>query len=354
MGYTQKQTEPDEEFLNAGKKNGILIWRIEDFKLKKVQNKEYGKFYTGDSYLILYTDIEKRVSNIHYWLGTESSIDEYGTCALKAIELDDYLGGTPVQYREIQNHESKLFLSLFEEMGLRYLSGGHPSGFNNTKDTVHEPKLYMVKGKRDIRIVQVPLSIESLNHSDVFILDNKEQVFQWNPENSSRMEILRASVFAKRIRDDDNCGKGQLIVIDSDDLYSNEDFWRLLPGDKDSIKAQSDVSDVEFEKSFSNPEISLYRVSDQDSSEVSIECVQTGKLKREDLDPKDCFIVDTQSKGIFCWIGKNCTKKEKKATVEGAKNLMTKKNYPNYVPLETVIDGGESTAFKSLFKDWME
>lgn len=63
---------------------------------------------------------------------------------------------------------------------------------------------------------KVPLSIESLNHSDVFILDNKEQVFQWNPENSSRMEILRASVFAKRIRDDDNCGKGQLIVIGID------------------------------------------------------------------------------------------------------------------------------------------
>ncbi len=27
-------------------------------------------------------------------------------------------------------------------------------------------------------------------------------------------------------------------------------------------------------------------------------------------------------------------------------------NYPNYIPLETVIDGGESIAFKSLFYDW--
>ena len=49
----------------------------------------------------LQTNIESNVSRIHYWLGAESSIDEYGTCALKAIELDDYLGGKPIQYREV-------------------------------------------------------------------------------------------------------------------------------------------------------------------------------------------------------------------------------------------------------------
>ncbi len=51
-----------------------------------------------------------------------------------------------------------MFLSLFEETGLTYLSGGHPSGFTDIKETVFEPKLFMVKGKRDIRIVQVKLN----------------------------------------------------------------------------------------------------------------------------------------------------------------------------------------------------
>ncbi len=31
---------------------------------------------------------------------------------------------------------------------------------------------------------------------------------------------------------------------------------------------------------------------------------------------------------------------------------MKEKKYPNYVPLSSVIDGGESVAFKSLFSDW--
>lgn len=96
----------------------------------------------------------------------------------------------------------------------------------------------------------------------------------------------------------------------------------------------------------------FFRVSDEENSEASIELVHNGKLSRTMLDSKDCFIVDCNSKGIYCWIGKECTTKEKAATVSGSKALMVKQNYPNYIPLETVIDGGESIAFKSLFKDW--
>lgn len=352
MSYNLKTTEPGEEFLDAGKKNGILVWRIENFGVKKLKKQEYGKFYTGDSYLVLYTNIENNEFRIHYWLGAESSIDEYGTCALKAIELDDYLGGKPIQYREIQNHESKLFLALFQETGLRYLNGGYPSGFNKISDDKNDPFLYMVKGKREIRIVQVPFTIDSLNKSDVFILDNNDTIYQWNPPGSNKMEQLKATVFSKKIRDDDHSGRSQLVVIDSDEWDKNRDFWNLLPGDIDQIKDESEVKDHEFERSFKSSEITLYKVSDEDGGDAHIHLVQNGELKQELLDHKDCFIVDSQEKGIFCWIGRNCTKNEKKATVIGAKDLMTQKNYPNYIPCTSIIDGGEPTAFKSLFRDW--
>ena len=49
-----KVTSADSEFLNAGQDEGICIWRIENFKVVKIPKKEFGTFYTGDSYLLLH------------------------------------------------------------------------------------------------------------------------------------------------------------------------------------------------------------------------------------------------------------------------------------------------------------
>jgi len=39
----------------AGTKVGLQIWRIVQFKVKSWPKDDYGKFYSGDSYLILNT-----------------------------------------------------------------------------------------------------------------------------------------------------------------------------------------------------------------------------------------------------------------------------------------------------------
>lgn len=48
--------------------------------------------------------------------------DEAGVAAYKTVELDDYLGGAPVQHREVEGHESKGFLNYFKSKGgVRYM-----------------------------------------------------------------------------------------------------------------------------------------------------------------------------------------------------------------------------------------
>ena len=69
----------------------------------------------GDSYICLLTKLRDTALewDIHFWLGNETSQDEAGVAAYKTVELDDSLGGAPIQYREVQKHESKKFLDMF-------------------------------------------------------------------------------------------------------------------------------------------------------------------------------------------------------------------------------------------------
>jgi hypothetical protein len=52
-----------------------------------------------------------------------------GIAAYKTVELDEGLGGGPVQYRECEGCESQAFLLLFANVGgVEYLPGGVESG----------------------------------------------------------------------------------------------------------------------------------------------------------------------------------------------------------------------------------
>lgn len=108
-----------EEFKGAGEKVGLQVWRIE--KMAPVEWKDLGQFYSGDSYICLNTIEPRAKMDLFFWLGEKSSADEKGACAYKTVELDQLLGDIPIQYREVQGHESGQFLSLWKSYGgIRY------------------------------------------------------------------------------------------------------------------------------------------------------------------------------------------------------------------------------------------
>jgi gelsolin len=166
----------------------LRIWRIEQFKVVPWPKEQYGQFHVGDSYLVMNTYKKNNTSealahDLHIWIGSESSQDEYGTAAYKMVEADDFLGGIPVQHRQVQGHESAAFHAYFQHpAALEYLQGGVASGFRHVEPTIDTPVLYRVKGhKKTMTLTQMPVSKSSLNEGDSFILTcGKAKVWVWH------------------------------------------------------------------------------------------------------------------------------------------------------------------------------
>ena len=181
--------EGEAAWEGIGQEAMLKIWRIEQFKVVAWPEDRYGQFHTGDSYVVLKSyqpdpDSPKLVHDLHIWIGSESSQDEYGTAAYKMVEADDFLGGAAVQHRQVQAHESLQFEEYISEP-IHYLAGGVESGFHHVEATVEKPILYRVKGNfKKMSLTQMESACSSLNAGDSFILViGKDKVYLWNGDS---------------------------------------------------------------------------------------------------------------------------------------------------------------------------
>ena len=334
------------EFAGAGKENGLTAWRIENKIPVPVPSETLGKLYTGDSYIFLNTKIGTTGTawDIHFWLGSESSQDEIGIAAYKTVELDESLGGGPVQYRECQGHESGQFMAMFKG-GIEYLEGGVASGFVKVDRDAYDTRLLHLKGKRVVRTTKVPAETASLNTGDVFILDLGLQLFLYNGKDANRAEKRKGYEMIQKIKDDERGGKASVVFIDEDP--DNAAFWEALGGKIEVTDAGAD--DAAAEKA-AKESLELFRVSDA-SGAVEFTSISKGALERPMLDTNDVFVIDAVSE-IFVWIGKGATAGEKKEGMMRAMEYLNKSGKPSWTPITRVVEDAESTVFKGNFPTW--
>ncbi|KAL1516715.1 hypothetical protein ABEB36_000590 [Hypothenemus hampei] len=343
-------------FEHAGREAGLEIWRIEDFKPVPYPKNQYGKFYTGDSYIVLNTQVNKRGQkswDIHFWLGSQTSQDESGAAAILAVQLDDQLGGDPVQHRETQDHESQLFLSYFKS-GVRYLPGGVSSGFHHVdRNQQGATRLFQVKGSKNIRVKQVDPKVSSMNKGDCFILDTGNDIYVYVGANARRTEKLKATAAANQIRDQDHSGRSRISIIDEYSPQSDFDnFFRALGGgSKNSIsEASSGGDDAQFETSEERA-AALYKVSDASGS-VRVETIGRRPLEQSLLDENDVFILDSGSGDVFVWVGRRATSQEKKESLKKADLYLSEHQRPSWTHVQRITQGSEPASFTQFFRSW--
>lgn len=342
--------ESEKEFKGAGQKVGIEIWRVEnrrtendtpDFGVKRWPKEEYGKFYTGDSYLVLNTykdkESDKLLWDVHFWLGSESSQDEVGVAAYKAVELDDLLDDGPVQHRETQGHESQLFQSYFKE--IQYLKGGIASGFRKVKPEEYKPVLLQVRRtKKTVRAFQVDVMATSLNDGDVFVLDAGLQVYTWVGSMANAFEKMKGGALAHNIVSS-RMGKAKKMP------EVDDNFWKILKGTEADVKPPEEHE--EDKTSFKDSDIKLFRLSDASGS-ITFKKEAEGKLNTSQLDSNDVFIVDNSIE-VFVWIGKGASKKEKSQAMKHATDYLKSEGRPSHTPVTRLKEGQIHHLFRSCF-----
>uniref|UniRef100_A0A8R7PXM7 Gelsolin-like domain-containing protein n=1 Tax=Triticum urartu TaxID=4572 RepID=A0A8R7PXM7_TRIUA len=336
----------DPAFQGAGQKVGIEIWRIEDFKPVALPKSDYGKFYSGDSYIVLQTTSPKGgayLYDVHFWIGKDSSQDEAGTAAIKTVELDSVLGGRAVQYRELQGYESDKFLSYFKPCIIP-MEGGFASGFKTPEEETFETRLYICKGKRAIRIKQVPFARSSLNHDDVFILDTENKIYQFNGANSNIQERAKSLEVIQHLKEKYHGGVCDVAIVDDGKLQAESDsgeFWVLFGGFAPIGKKTVSDDDVVLETTAPK----LYSIN---GGELKFEDIP---LTKAVLENTRCFLLDCGAE-MFVWVGRVTQLEDRKAATKAVEEFIINQKRPKTTRVTQVIQGYESHAFKSKFESW--
>ncbi|XP_067137397.1 villin-1-like [Centruroides vittatus] len=345
----------------------FVIWRIENMQVVPLARDHYGTFYTGDSYIVvcITESGEKGDSmmkirevkgildvHIHFWLGAQTSQDEAGVAAYKTVELDDYLGGTPVQHREVQGWESKRFLSYFKK-GIRLLEGGIVSGISNINNNI-KAQMFKVRGKQRPIVQQLPeIDWQFMDDGAVYIICIHSVIFVWTGRNANVTEKIQGVKVAQQMKLE--FGSGTVILVEDGKEQSlpkieKEMFNQVLSINQKKVRNYKEavINDNKVRTA-----IKLYRCVDEGGT-LKVTEVKTGPIDQSDLDVQNSYIIDNGEAGIWVWVGKKASTKERTEAMRNAQGFIKKKGYPNHIQVTRVIDGGEPSEFKAQFRSWRD
>jgi len=330
----KESAESEPAWQGAGQEPGVQIWRIVKFQVTHWDKDQYGEFYSGDSYILLNTykeeDSDELKYDVHFWIGKYSTQDEYGTAAYKTVELDTFLDDKPIQHREVQGHESKLFKSYFDAITI--LKGGADTGFKRVLPEAYVTRLLHIQKQADKKITvnEVPAKIGNLKSGDVFIIDDGLQLFQWNGSECTHDEKFKASSEIAKIKEKRASAKSE--VLEEDHTSKSHPALKKLKAGESKAKTAIQATKE------------MLKISDEEGSLKEVRLAEYG---RNQLLSGDVFLVNN-GEHCFVWIGKEASVDERKNAIPYASNYLSKTETP-WLPVTVIGEGKETADFDASF-----
>jgi hypothetical protein len=345
--YCRKLREKSDAFLASCGQHPLEVYRIEDFEPIAVPEKHWGKFYNGDSYVVLKQN--ERDYEIHFWDGEKSTTDEIGCSAAFSVELAAVLTKPSRQHLELQHEETMLFCSYFRG-GIQYLEGGVASGFTHVEPETYAKRLLIIKGVRYPRVFEVPASNESINEGDCFILDLGMQLYLWVGLDANMHDKTKALEIATSIKNDDRKSKPVLFYPRDMGDECEANFWAELEGGKpDVIKPMEQEEESKGDADgVVSPFLDYAFYIVDDAKDYQPEEITERPLKAEMLQADKSYILRTCSQ-MYVWQGKDASINEKRFSMKIATDFKkTNSDYKGQV--SRIPAGAEDAHFKSFFE----
>jgi len=348
----QSAASKETAWAEAGKQEGLWVWRIEKFEVHAWPKAQYGSFFEGDSYIVLKTVKEgsgKLAHDLHFWLGKFTTQDEAGTAAYKVVELDDVLGGLAHQHREVMGYESEQFLEYFGGH-VKTMSGGIESGFNHVNPESYVPRLMHIRQtlkKRHVRLAQVELKREELNEGDVFVVDAGLKLYQFNGKKAGFMAKRKAGEICHALKEERH-SRPVLIVVEQGEKSTDADqFWNFFGGVGPIKSAEEGRHWEKDHHEFSAAPKRLLQLSDE-TGKMEIKVVAEGghNIKKSMLNSKHIMIFDSGT-DVFVWVGVHSNTAERKSSLGYAQNYLSQYKRPPYIPIHRIYEGGINETFNS-------
>lgn len=322
---------------NAGKELGTSIFRINRHKLEKWLEEDNGKFFAGDSYVVLHTSkqpgSEEFRFDIHFWVGKYTSNEDYARAAFKAIELDVLMEKKAILHREVQGEESnrlKTYFDFFTSM-----KGNADTGFLRCGADGYKTRLFQIVGERkQISVFQIPFKRGNLNSEDVFVVDCGLRIFQFNGETANKDEKFKATMYVNSIRRERR-GKPRLEILDEKTTSVGHRFFKLLPEGQSKENAELPANEIE-----------MCKVGDS-LGQMDKEVVATGSLDRSKLSSDAVYLINT-GKHLYIYIGKDAHPRERLSSMGFAHKYLASKPNP-FIPVTVFTEGQRIKEFNDLF-----
>ena len=158
--------------------------------------------------------------------------------------------------------------------------------------------------------------------------------FQWN----------KAGDLARQIRDNEQSGRGEVIVIDQGETFP-EEIISALGDDFPAEFPESQKSDLQSQ----DPTKTLFKISNE-SGELEVTEIGSGeKLDRSLLDSSDCFLLNCEN-DVFVWKGSGANVEERRKALDSA--IKWSKDNDVDKRITVVPEQGETELFKDAFQDF--